>query len=121
MGLSMRQKIIAIRTDFESGNIPRYLLAKLYSQYNPTIKIDPFINEAANLFPKLNCGLASAYLQYSLGKGIIINGSYGDHNHTFLSLGETIVDITADQFGGPKIYIGPLRAPWSQNQILPLP
>jgi hypothetical protein len=28
-------------------------------------------------------------------------------------IGEIVVDITADQFGGPAVYVGPLAEPWS--------
>lgn len=102
-----------VRRDFESGKIPKKLLADLYHNYNPSVEIDSFIDEAERLFPALNCGLASVYLQHVIGRGEVVHGSYNDHNHTFLSIGELIIDITADQFGGPKVYIGPLQTPWS--------
>jgi hypothetical protein len=101
------------RETFESGSISRELLARLYSEYNPGVEIDSFLDEAARLFPTLNCGLASVYLQYILGQGEIINGNHNGHNHTFLKIKDLIVDITADQFDGPEVYVGPLRAPWS--------
>lgn len=105
------------RANFEANRIPHQQLAELYSRYNPNVEINSFLGEAARLFPKLNCGLTSVYLHHVLGKGKIINGSYARRNHTFLSLGNTIIDITADQFGGPKIYIGPLIAPWSAKPV----
>lgn len=101
------------RSAFENREIPRDLLVRLYRHYNPTIEIDSFLDQAAELFPALNCGLASAYLQYTLDQGEIITGSYDNHRHTFLKVDALIVDITADQFGGPRIYLGPMRNPWA--------
>jgi len=64
------------------------------------------------LFPKLNCGIASLYIQYKLKHGTIVQGFYNNIPHTFFLLGDNIIDITADQFGGPKIYTGKLKEPW---------
>jgi hypothetical protein len=79
-------------------------------------------------FPDEACQVATDELKHRLGFGEIIDGSYrvaepGDHSafqrHEFLDVGETdvakrtIVDITADQFGGPSVYVGEWRAPWS--------
>jgi hypothetical protein len=36
----------------------------------------------------------------------------GRDQATVLAIGSTIIDITADQFGGPAVYVGPPRPPW---------
>ncbi|MEK6826458.1 MAG: hypothetical protein AABX90_02415 [Nanoarchaeota archaeon] len=57
--------------------------------------------------------MATLYLRDVIEGGDIVRGSYKDKNHTFpLIDGNTVVDITADQYGGPKIYVGLLRKPW---------
>ncbi len=89
-------------------------LIRLYSQYNPLEDVASFMGRAVELFPHLNCGIASIYLQARLNAGEVKQGSYHGQNHTFLQIGDdTVVDITADQYGGPKIYVGPLEPPWS--------
>lgn len=103
-----------VREDFEQKRIPRDELVRLYSEYNPKIDASVFVAEAEKVFPKLNCGLASVYLQNILGDGKIVRGSYEGNDHTFLLLNDdTIVDITADQYGGPEVYVGKLKTPWS--------
>jgi hypothetical protein len=95
-------------------------------------------------FPYNACDDASAELRERIGYGEIIRGSYGkddgghydrqkrtwvsgysedigDRYHSFLLVGETalgnytIVDITADQFDGPAIYVGAMTPPWSES------
>jgi hypothetical protein len=101
------------RTDFDQKNVNIRDLSRLYQAFNPVPNIDMFVLEALKMFPELNCGLATVYLQSKLG-GEIIKGKYQERYHTFLMLGDQIVDITADQYGGPRIYVGPLQAPWSR-------
>ena len=101
-----------IRKGFEEHNINRKALKELYQEYNNIENIDLFLDRAEKMFPKLNCGLTSVYLKNKLG-GRVVNGKYKSQNHTFLLLNKKIVDITADQYGGPKVYIGPLQKPWS--------
>jgi hypothetical protein len=109
------QIAIEARTDFERGSISRSLLRGIYLAYNPDVEIEEFLTEAASMFPRLNCGLATAYVRHRLGgAGEIVNGAYSGANHTFLALGTlAIADITADQFGGPAVYVGSLTSPWS--------
>ena len=103
-----------IRSNFEKGKVSSAELKKWYQNYNKIEDIDFFIKEAKELFPRLNCGLATIYLKKIIKNGNIINGKYGKNNHTFLLINkELIVDITADQYGGPKIYVGPVQGPWS--------
>ena len=114
----MENKIIQIqniaervRKEFEQKNISKEELVQLYSEYNPSVNGSIFVDEAEKMFPKLNCGLTSLYLQKMLG-GEIIQGTYNDNGHTYLLVDKQIVDITADQYGGPKIYVGKLKLPW---------
>jgi hypothetical protein len=108
-------KIIKIaRKLFETGLINDNLLIDLYNHYNKDVgNTNLFIKRAKDLFPKLNCGLASVYLQKLLGEGEVIGGKYKDQDHTFLLLKRMVIDITADQYGGPRVYIGPLKRPWA--------
>ncbi len=103
---------------FENHLVNQQLLKSLYHDYNPDIEnLNLFLERAEALFPYLNCGLATVYLKEVLKEGRIINGKYKDNNHTFLLLENAdhniLIDITADQYGGPPIYIGPLQLPWS--------
>ncbi len=110
----LKATVSRIRRQFESGKVPQLLLALEYSRYNPISDVTRFISSAGEMFPKLNCGIASTYLRGELGAGQIVTGSYNGEKHTFLLLdGRVVVDITADQFGGPSVYIGALRKPWS--------
>ena len=61
------------------------------------------------------CGAVSMPLQallYLYGvKTELMQGLYesGDRNHLWLECEDgTVIDPTADQFGGPKVYIGPV-------------
>ena len=107
----MKSIIEKARHEFETQTVDYELLARLYQEYNPVPGIKNFIERSKRTFPEGNCGLASLYLKYRLG-GRVVRGSYGPEQHTFLLLDDTVIDITADQFGGPKVYIGPLKAPY---------
>lgn len=113
--ISILQIAIDARTLFDNGRIAPASLAALYKAYNPTVRNPTlFAQRAIGIFPKLNCGLASAYLRRAIGRGIIVRGYYATHSHTFLLVdNNTIVDITADQYGGPRIYVGRLTYPWT--------
>jgi hypothetical protein len=100
------------RQKFETGTISRELLIGLYKEYANVGDTLKFVEKTKVIFPNGNCGLASLYLKEKLG-GKVVQGKYGKQNHTFLLVDETVIDITADQFGGPKVYMGPLRLPWS--------
>ncbi|MEK6951779.1 MAG: hypothetical protein AABX29_02080 [Nanoarchaeota archaeon] len=104
---------IESRIKFENGQVDDDLLRRLYLGYNPLENIDTFILRSKELFPRLNCGLATLYLREMLGDGKVVRGKYNGVNHTFLLIdGDTVVDITPDQYGGPKVYVGPLKKPW---------
>ncbi|HIH43188.1 TPA: hypothetical protein HA246_06100 [Candidatus Woesearchaeota archaeon] len=103
-----------VRADFEARKIDEVELKLLYQQYNPLEDIDIFMQRAGEMFPNLNCGLTTVYLKKLFPNGKLINGRYKNNNHTFLLLDESIVvDITSDQYDGPKVYVGPLQKPWS--------
>lgn len=102
-----------VRKEFENQAVDKKLLAELYRAYNQNVtNIDKFVDQAISLFPRLNCGLASVYMQHVLGEGEIVKGKYKDNHHTYLQIDGLIVDITADQFGGPSVYVSPLKFPW---------
>jgi hypothetical protein len=102
------------RKDFEKGNIDYHELGRLYQDYNPVKDMGSFLNKAIELFPKLNCGLVSVYLHARIPESRIVKGKFGRNNHTFLIFpNQKICDITADQYGGPKVYVGNIKSPWS--------
>ncbi len=112
--MKLKFLITKAREEFEKDRIDERLLRELYQEYNQLEDINGFMKRAKNLFPHLNCGLATVYLRKILQTGKIVNGKYNDNDHTFLLVNEqTVVDITSDQYGGPKVYVGPLQEPWS--------
>jgi hypothetical protein len=110
-------KVVAFeaRRAFEERTIPRPLLRNLYFEYNPhLLDTDVFLDVAADIFPVSSCSLATVYLRHLLGEGELVEGWYYDEPHQFLGLGKLVADITADQFGGPKVYVGPAEEPWAR-------
>lgn len=102
------------RRDFMAGSIARPLLRRLYSTYSHEIEeLDIFLDGASELFPRGNCGLASTYLKEIAGEGEVVQGKYGNEPHTFLVINSQVVDITADQFDGPAVYVGDFTEPWN--------
>ncbi|MDP3882297.1 MAG: hypothetical protein Q8Q31_05460 [Nanoarchaeota archaeon] len=105
-----------IRKKFESKQVDKEELKELYLAYHDVCCMDDFLEQAEKIFPRLNCGLTSVYLQKVLRRGEIIKGYYENNPHTFLLIDNLhIVDITADQYQGPEVYVGPLTSPWSLN------
>ncbi|MDO8590198.1 MAG: hypothetical protein Q7R69_02905 [bacterium] len=103
-----------VRRAFETKSVDEALLAELYGAYADVGDTALFVKQILGSFPHLACGAATIYLRHRLGLGAIIQGRYGEENHTFFQMDDgTIVDITADQYGGPKTYIGKLQPPWS--------
>lgn len=112
MIISNAKKVVRqTRKQFETGLADQGLLVNQYREYADVGDTEQFVNKAKDIFPHGNCGLASLYLKTKL-RGEIVQGKYGGHNHTFLLVDDIVVDITADQFGGPKIYMGLLQSPW---------
>ncbi len=117
MHVALQSTARNVRHQFEMNEINTAILKKLYRSYAVVPDIDSFISEAISIFPKLNCGVASVYLQHVLKRGTIVNGSFNGQNHTFLrSDSNIIIDITADQYGGPDVFVGEMREPWSLKQ-----
>ena len=114
MNFNIEQTASKARADFEAWKINEDELKKLYQQYNSLDDVDSFMKSAREIFPNLNCGVVTVYLKKLFPNGRIINGKFKNNNHTFLLLEDSlIVDITSDQYGGPKVYVGPLQSPWS--------
>ena len=112
--IRIKEIVTEVRERFVARQVSRDVLQRLYHQYNPSVDAVIFVAEAERMFPHLNCGLATVYLRAILGQGRVRQGKYADNNHTFLLLnGDMVVDITADQYGGPKVYVGKLEFPWS--------
>ena len=119
--LSTREVLDAahmVRGQFETRTYNWERIRKRYAAY-AGYELDR--GEAESLWPMYNCGLAAVALHDLLGTGEIIRagvGRYDNAKHTFLELdsidtGPVIADITADQFGGPPVYVGKLVLPWS--------
>src|SRR3989344_5019206 len=109
----IKEIVEKVRNDFEQQNIDYNLLGRLYNEYEPMKGLDSFINTSRKIFPHLNCGLTTVYLKSILKQGEIVNGKYENQNHTFLKIEDLIIDITADQFNGSKVYVGKMKKPWS--------
>jgi hypothetical protein len=107
--------VVIIRKDFENGAISESILGELYANYNDINDTALFVRRAKKIFPNGNCGLATLYLREILAKGEVIQGSYAGEAHTYLLIDEQIIDITADQYGGPEVYVGPIISPWSRT------
>ena len=69
------------RSKFENRKVDGSLLKELYLQYSIVENIDLFIEKALQMFPKLNCGLASIYLNYLYPQSKIVRGTYKNKPH----------------------------------------
>jgi hypothetical protein len=105
------------RALFENRIVSREIIGKLYEEYNPNLgDARKFLEAAEHLFPQLNCGLASIYLAHQISsEAEVVRGTFSQERHTFLKVGGRILDITADQYGGPSVYAGPIRPPWRES------
>lgn len=114
---------LVARAAFETRTVPRPILRSILSlSFAPGASIselDPILDLFEDVFPYENCDLATGYLQHQLGEGELTIGAFNGRPHVFLSLfvglERVAVDITADQFGGPPVYVGPLQAPWERS------
>jgi hypothetical protein len=112
--MDVEKTVWEVRKDFETKIVDQIRLRGLYREYNDIPDITNFISRAVEQFPNFNCGVASVYLQHIFGAGAIVQGRYLEHDHTFLLLDRNIiVDITADQYGGPAVYVGLFKEPWA--------
>lgn len=91
--LHLERNALLARFDFEQGQVAPELLRQLSDEDQES-------------------PLAVLYLRHRLGRGTVIKGRYGGRDHSFLMVGDLVVDITADSHGGPPIYIGELCLPW---------
>jgi hypothetical protein len=115
-GRSLSVAAAEIRRELVSRQVNAKRLAQLYRRYQRVPDVMRFVERALDMFPRLCCGLASVYLQHRLGEGVVVRGLYGSVPHTFLLVrGRVVIDVTADQFGGPAVYVGLLAAPWRQG------
>lgn len=105
--------VVGVRAAFEARSYDVGIAAAAYQAYTSVPDIELFLRRARVLFPALNCGLCSAYLRAVLRRGSMAHMRYNGHPHTVLAVDRVIIDITADQFGGPPIYVGAVRPPWS--------
>jgi hypothetical protein len=105
-----------VRAEFDRWAIDEDVLRWLYPAWNPgmlTADFDDYLRRARESFPTGCCGLASVYLMYELKTGEPEHGRYDETGHTVLKWAhQRIADITADQFGGPEVYVGPPDYPW---------
>lgn len=108
----MEKTAYRTREQFEQKSTDTKLLVALYRDYADVGDTAQFVGKARDIFPLGNCDITTLLLKEKLG-GEVVQGKYGEQKHTFLSIDGVIVDITADQFGGPEVYVGPLRSPWS--------
>jgi hypothetical protein len=104
--------VIEVRAAFETGTYDEDIAVAAYQADAPVPDIELFLRRARVLFPALNCGLCSAYLRAVLGFGSMARTRYNGHPHTVLAVDNVIIDITADQFGGPPTYVGAVQPPW---------
>lgn len=107
------KRVKVVRSAFDEKSIDYLLLEKLYTRYADVGDTHQFVSKAMEQFPLLGCGVASVYLQHALSAGRIVKGTYMGYDHTFLTIDNLIVDITADQYNGPPVYVDALREPWA--------
>lgn len=107
------------RDDLEQRRFSETELVELWQAYYPddADAAAGIVMGALALFPRLSCGLGSGILRSRVGSGEIVDVAYrvGGRSlgHTVLRLiNGDIMDITADQFGGPSVYVGPAVDPW---------
>ncbi len=89
----MKTIATSVRKKFEKGSVDKKELKKFYLDYNFIENIDDFIDTAQEMFPKLNCGLASVYLKGLFNCGDVVNGFYKNQGHTFLLINKMVIDI----------------------------
>ena len=115
----VRGAALQARSDFEKCIVSKDLMRELSISSDPALQhvFDRYFDDTIQKFPRGNCRLAAIYLKHLAGFGHVAEGTYGGNYHRFWAgeEGELIADITADQFGGPKVYVGRVVAPWSIN------
>ncbi len=100
------------RLELINRSVDMRLLAILHKQHFPLHQIRDILPQILQDFPQNNSTIATSYLQFIMG-GDVTRGQYEHHPHFYLTLPRNvIVDITADQFGGPEVFVGKIRSPW---------
>lgn len=92
----------------EFGNVGHQIALSL-------VGLPRMIANAQSTFPKGCCGMASCLLASRIPNAQLVHGLYEcpqQEPHTWVMVDDLVLDITADQFGGPPVYIGPLEKPW---------
>ena len=116
MDFDLERVVQTARSDFLHDQVPYVELHPLLANRHPGLEVSPYMLLVRDKFPKASCYLAAEYLLYLTGEGEVVYGGYETPTkiraHAYLRIGETIADITADQFGGPETYVGPLVRPW---------
>ncbi|HVV67264.1 MAG TPA: hypothetical protein VHB72_04330 [Candidatus Saccharimonadales bacterium] len=106
-----------VREGFEQRSFDPEVVWARYCSWVPDARHwdrGKFLDLANTSFPLGCCGLASAFLskEVDVGYGQPEHIYYKSYPHTVLLGDIAMVDITADQFGGPRIYVGPMVDPW---------
>ncbi len=100
------------RRIFERKEVDLTHLTELYMRFFRKKNAEDMISFSIEMFPNTCCYVATLFLKEQLKGSRYISGGYKRFNHDFLEYRGRILDITADQFGGPRIYVGPLVLPW---------
>lgn len=136
------------RAAFEAGNVSDTEIeeaARLYKVASWVTNRSGIYTPLGDRFPNNSCGHASPVLKRRIdASGILseeaklVHGGYWhdqtheyDEWHAFVEVDttydfdtnrvtQTIADITADQFGGPSVYVGRLVLPWSSEPRIDL-
>lgn len=112
-----------LRTELELGQYNPLVAAEtmrsfLQNSSDSTPIADEKMSTFLKSFPRDCCDVATILLIDRVGEGEFVPGVFYSRprvfkGHAFLQLGGVIADITADQFGGPRVYVGDLVLPWS--------
>ncbi len=117
----------AVREMFETGRYDPSEVSELVQTYwtnrgsqRDSEQLRSSIESCMPNFPRGWCDIASVVLMHRLGEGELLTGVYYKSprvfdSHAVLSVGGAICDMTADQFGGPKLYVGEFVLPWTRT------
>lgn len=79
-------------------------------------EVDKLMETAKRLFPTGCCGLASCLVAAEIPDAKVVTGAYvhdgEERPHTWVEYESMVVDVTADQFGGPRVYVGEKTSEW---------
>lgn len=121
LNLALMSEALAVREMLSTKSYDKdeivHLTQNFYSKSNPE-HIQRSVEACLPNFPRGCCDFASLLLQDRIQDGEVTTGVYYKRPrafdaHAFLQLGGILCDLTADQFGGPRIYIGEFVLPWA--------